>query len=134
MENFLCFFCQIFHSNISRLKTAVLLKFNAKIKYAKFQISQLATQGPPKSRPKPLQAPFLLLQSTILIFEPKCSAHTYPNYLTLLRLEPCSSSSCLKCHSSSKLLQGPVKIPLTLPKSLVRNNFSFLYNLNHIGL
>lgn len=50
-------FCQIFHSNISRLIIAVLLKFNTKIKCAKIQVSQLATQSPPKSRPKPLQAP-----------------------------------------------------------------------------
>lgn len=32
-------FCQIFHNNINGLKTAVLLKCNAKIKSAKTQVS-----------------------------------------------------------------------------------------------
>lgn len=44
----------------------MLLKFNAKIKYAKIEISQLATQSPPLSGPKPLWAPF----STISVHNP----------------------------------------------------------------
>lgn len=107
----------------------VLLKFNAKIKYVKIQISQLATKSPPQSRPKALKSPFSTtpVHNTHTLAKLFCSPFSKPT-LHFLHLEPLlrfllpkmpSFLKALSCSLtySSRTHKNPTLPPQKAPQS-----------------